>query len=64
MVRWLVFGLAIRWLTDERRLRAQLNGFALYGRVEDVGMANSNQILRHDLSCNGLQAGRLPAFPT
>jgi hypothetical protein len=31
-------------------LRTQLDRFALGGRVEVVGVGNSNQILRHDLS--------------
>jgi hypothetical protein len=32
------------------------------GRIVVVGVVNSNQVLRHDFSCNGLRAGRLPCL--
>jgi hypothetical protein len=50
MVGWLVFGFSYLWLTGELRLRAQLDRFALCGRVVVAGVVNRNQILRHDFS--------------
>jgi hypothetical protein len=32
------------------------------GRVVAIGVVNSNQILRHDFSCNDFRAGRLPCL--
>src|SRR6516225_8721807 len=36
--------------------------FVLCGWVVVVGMVNSNRILRHDVSCNGLRMSRLPCL--
>src|SRR5262245_19159982 len=36
--------------------------FVLDGRVVVVGVVNSNQVLRHDYSCNGLRAGRVSSL--